>query len=392
MNKDIQNRKQKILLVIVIAVILVFVSLFLQSATATKYIEWISVESRLIRWVHSVERVLISDEEGPDGHFFIDVSYSKATAPVFYDQGRKMPKGTVSITDRASLIKLVKHLEGTGYQYLLLDIAFEVPSEYDSTLQSELHRIGKNIMARGLGPSVISGRNGSVGFTLVGGIAYKFSLQPGDSDNDKSLPLKMFEEIHGVEYERYSLFGKMGEELLLNTFVIDLPINKYNDQNTRGEVINLNTFLGWSKDEVKRNVKDKLVVVGDFNHDKFETALGEMPRAMVLLNTYLSLKNGKADLNLFFLIYLFICYLLLSMYLVFNGNDWLNQKGKKAIPKSRYIKLLGMLSLISILAYVIFGRLNTVLFISVGIYFTEKYLIPLIRTAFGLIVTSSKSS
>jgi hypothetical protein len=83
---------------------------------------------------------------------------------------------------------------------------------------------------------------------------------------------------------------------------------------------NLGELLVLSGDSSFYNkfLQNKFIVVGNFETDVHETPIGSVPGTLILLNTYLSLLNGKHQPGVWWFIVLFALLFVINTYIFFG--------------------------------------------------------------------------
>ncbi|MBK7432954.1 MAG: hypothetical protein IPI66_03000 [Chitinophagaceae bacterium] len=71
-------------------------------------------------------------------------------------------------------------------------------------------------------------------------------------------------------------------------------------------------------------LKDRFIVLGNYETDIHPTPIGKMPGVLILLNTYLSLFNGKHQPGILWFLCLFVIFYFINLYLFY---------GKVKVPK-----------------------------------------------------------
>ena len=237
----------------------------------------------LIKASSGVKNLLFqpSDTVDHDRFLFVNVAWQKKLAPYTDPQG--MPVGSVAITDRKDLAHFLRRLQAASqHTFLFIDISFETPSEDDSLLQAAFDDTQRYLVSyhkdeddRPIYPILDVPLGLSDMETEEGALLLKYHMVQGDSL--KTTPLKMYERIHGKAYhEGNYLYDFIGGTPVLNHFILDFRISSFHKQNYAylhlGEFLDLPDFL------IADMVKDKIVVVGDFeDKDMHKTIYGMLP-------------------------------------------------------------------------------------------------------------------
>jgi hypothetical protein len=126
-------------------------------------------------------------------------------------------------------------------------------------------------------------------------------------------------------------------------------------------VIEINDLLEIEIDSVfNEYLAGRYIVIGDFREKDFHsTPFGEMSGALILTNTFLTIKNGQDKLSFLFIVYLFIVFIILSLY-VFSIRT--RDKMKSKFTRIRRVNLprkfliyLAIFVTISIFSYSLFN-------------------------------------
>jgi len=235
------------------------------------------------------------------------------------------------ITDREKLASFFQLLNNHNkHKYLLADLVFDLPADNDSLLEKELPRLQKVIFPKHLGdsgllPSVFSVPSAIADYNTSNKKFSKFRLMYGDSL--KTLPVAIHEALEGVTYKvkRGSLYcnGKYN----LHTIPPRYFIRPYQLQTAKQyPYFNLGDLLVLANDSTfyDQFLEDRFIVLGNFDTDIHITPIGKMPGVLILLNTYLSLKDGRAQPSIAWFTMIFVIFFIINLYVFF---------GKKPEPK-----------------------------------------------------------
>lgn len=270
------------------------------------------------------EMILTRHYKAPYDFVFINVG--KDLALVKDDNG-----GDIVITDRAKLASFFKILaDRNEHRYLLADIFFDLPSDQDSLLASEIHRMKRAIFPMhlsdtGVLTSVFPVPAAVADYNTNAKSFSKFRLMYRDSL--KTLPVAIHEALQPVKYTSGSWGVFCNNKYCLQTIPPRYYIRMY--QLTQAKdypYFNLGDLLVLSNDSSFYNqfLKNRFIVLGNFETDIHSTPIGKMPGALILLNTYLSLLSGKQVPGPGWFIILFGLFFMVNLYLFF---------GKVKIPK-----------------------------------------------------------
>lgn len=280
-----------------------------------------------------------------------------------YDK-HNFPKGNVVITDRVKLIAFFKNIhELNSHKYLVCDILFENKSIYDDTLSSTIKRAKNIIIPRKKElnttlPQFRDINSGLVDIYTTRGLFYKYTLEDYFSKL-KSIPLKMYEDIHKTKNKSYYVFSWLNKNLVFNDFVPEYKISSYNTiAKNDVPIINLGDLVSLSKKNLEDYTKNKIIILGNYNSDMKGTIYGNMAGPLILLNSYLSIENKDNTIKFTLVVFLFFVFFIFS-YVAKSSQEKIENKilnipflGTTLLGTSYIIIML----LISLIIYFIFGN------------------------------------
>ncbi|WP_460218554.1 CHASE2 domain-containing protein [Psychroserpens sp. MEBiC05023] len=276
-----------------------------------------------------IKNTLFSDAMTTPSHdvLLVNTHYDNALTKN-YDQ-YTTEKGNLVIVDREKLIKLFTKLKASNsYNYIICDIVFEDSTAYDDDLAKILKTTERIVIPRknSLSTSLKPYRDinsGLVDAYTAGGVFYKYELYNRRLDF-KSMPLTIYEDLHKTTYTDYFFFGSLDGALVFNDFVPEHYINNYNVFETRtyplvnlGDLIKANTTFD-------SYVRDKLVVVGNFNTDTKGTLYGDIPGPLIVTNTYLNLEHGKHKITAGLMVCLLLIFAAFSFVILLPKTHFEN--------------------------------------------------------------------
>ena len=265
----------------------------------------------------------------------IDVHYEKIMRPELFPsisptdgETEKPTLGNVAVTDHSKLLKLLKYLQGKNYKYIILDIIFDdnIPQECDDSLRlliSQMPRLliptpeNENFKARS-----ISDKYGEVSYYKSN---HELTKYPYFLDGKKSLPLKMYEELHGhVVNEHSASFFKwyMDEGLCTSTIFLTYPfrppVSIIDQMTSRDFVINKLGLYLHEEDSSGLNleIENKYILIGDYISDIHHTFVGEMSGTAILFNAYIALVEGKHRISWPIMLVIFTLLTVLSYWIL----------------------------------------------------------------------------
>lgn len=273
-----------------------------------------------------IEYVLRCNKEIPydeDEVILINVGCDKAVAYRVED-GDTL--GMVDITDREKLIHLFRIAKEAHYKYLFADIRFpkEVQSEYDKELYDLMAQMPRFSISTHSDMTLADPRLAKVagyadyGTTLTAGFSRYQLLQ----HDQPSVALKMYQEMDGGSLKRHGLIYAEGWKLSFNCLFVPIPsdlITSFNSDNIESHMrLGSQLFCYETDDEIRNMMKDKIVIVGDFDNDVHATYAGDLPGAVLNFISYLQIKEGHHHFNLLLwlpigLFYAVVCFVLITL-------------------------------------------------------------------------------
>lgn len=248
-----------------------------------------AVDEEIMKKVNAASTRLFGNNANYD-HDFVFVNVSRdlklVSDPAEY--------GEIAITDRSKLAQFFKILADNGnkHHYVLCDIFPEYPDDDDSALLAETgsckkilfpyHLAGDSIMKPCVDvPSALSD------FITNTGDFSKFKLLYNDTI--KTTPVALLEEIDQKKYPRsYLDFKSVFPKYYIQSSQL-FETKKYPYYNL-GELL----MLSEADSFYNKFLENKFIVVGNYDTDVQNSAVGKIPGPLILLNTYLSIRNRGA--------------------------------------------------------------------------------------------------
>jgi hypothetical protein len=362
---------------------------------------WVApVEEDIVEVLTKIETFFFHPSKPPDKIVFINTAY--ATAITDYDDAGN--NGTVSITDRQKLAEFFSYLvqHNNQHQYVLCDVRFTDSSSSDSILKISMKGLNKYILPMHIDPhsdtpisSVIDGRFALADYITYGSTFSKMMLY--EKKHGASIPLKMLQDISTNTKPftfRYSRFGLInGWHSIPNSI---FPRFYYTNNDLAKHQLSLNAALNLiyrvndkeASDQLYNSMfKGSIIAIGNFNDDVQPTAIGFLPGTLLLVNSYLTLKHYDV-FSIWYLLFLFICFTLISYY-VFNHKQL--QARFAAGKKHRFVhycferdRLFLVLMLVSIIGDLCFSIRSTILLLTLYFLLLEhgKNIFRFIKTFF----------
>ncbi|UKJ08820.1 CHASE2 domain-containing protein [Solitalea lacus] len=314
-------------------------------------------EQLLVKWSSILKRVVFNIDEDPpkEDYLFINLAYEKALIP------REEGLGNEVITDRVKLAQFFEILKRNqkSVKFTVCDVFLKGKSESDSLLQSSISGI-KNIVF-----PTHHGEDGKpeeldlnvphaiADYRMASGGFLKFKLF--QDDNLSTIPVYLYEKTKGRKIDHQNGLYFDNGKLSLNSTIIDYQIRSH-ELFEQGEypVVNLSELLMLPEDVIVNEfLKNRIVLIGDFNNDVHETIFGSTPGTLILLNVYLTLKAGYHFVTYWWVVFMLMAYTIFSRLMLFPEND------SEKIKKINWIgPLLGSatyLSVLSVASYLMFN-------------------------------------
>ena len=264
----------------------------------------------------------------------IDVHYEKIMRPEYLHSisptdGETITSllGNVAVTDHSKLLKLLKFLQGKNYKYIILDIIFDdnIPQECDDSLRHLISQMPRlliptpeieNFKARS-----ISDKYGEVSYYQSN---HELTKYPYFLDGKKSLPLKMYEELHGHNVNEHSApFFKWytDDGVCTSTIFLTYPFRPpvpINDQMTSRDFVihKLGKYLEDSSGLDNLEIENKYILIGDYISDIHHTFVGDMSGTAILFNAYIALVEGRHRISWSIILLIFTLLTVLSYWIL----------------------------------------------------------------------------
>ena len=293
----------------------------------------------------SFDKILVDHYENP------------VNGPVF----KGVKRGQIAITDRRKLTTLFKNISvKANYDYLACNILFDHPSDYDASLLKALNALPKTVVAQGRKKqNLLPGFRELEHFGLdniytPSGAFSKYRLfEKENGIVQKSIPLKIYEELHGHEIQPYYFFSRFNNRYIFNDFTPGQEITKYDSL----KIVDLGDIVRFPKKYISTLTKDKIIILGDYyNNDKKTIYDQNTPAPLILANAYLSMEKGSQRLTLGLVITLALVFLFFS-YLVISKQSKVESKIFKwpiiggLIGGTTYAIVMGIISLFIFLVF-----------------------------------------
>ena len=281
-------------------------------------------EALLIKLSAVFNKLVLQNDPKPDPKRFVFINVGSDKALLKSEDGK-----TQAITNRKHLSQLFqvlnKHTE--SYQFVLCDVFFEEKSRDDQALKKEIEglnhvlvpvrieddKIKKPIFNVPYGTAVYS--------SSPEGEVYKYRLI--SKCGYKSLPLLMYEHLYQKKITKGFLLHRFEKKWSLNGLVLDLKIRNhdiiYGELYKRIQLFELLPLLEANeKTFFDLYLKDRIIVLGDFDNDKVQSSFGDLSGSLLLLNVFLMLEDGQNFFPNLLLITLILFYTICSYFLFYK--------------------------------------------------------------------------
>ena len=334
--------------------------------------------------------VLGIDQKPPKKDFlFVDVSRDKQLVDLLDNDG--IPVGNLAITDREKLAELLNILaqKPKNQQMILCDMMFDQKSPADSALETAMNKLPNLLLSYVFDgdkdslklPPFKKVKKGLANYETYNNTFLKFKLFYRDSL--PTVPIKMYEMLHQQKPRLGWMFNHLNDRMILNHFVTNLRIRNYDlfdiTPKKRYNWIGLGELLMFP-DDVLKICQDRIVVIGSFRaEDKHNTIYGDMAGPLILVNTYLALKNGDNVITLGWIIWLCVGFYGLSFFL-FWQVDFSKRKFQRLANRGQFKYVIRFLtyslglSTLSMVSFFSFGIHLNILWLSFWFYLLDSIL------------------
>lgn len=253
-------------------------------------------EAAKLQLFEKLKKVLITTEEQSecDSVLLINTYYDQALVMKNIVKNEvSLPEGQIPVVDRRKLFHCLNLLkERNDYKYIILDVFLgkNVAQTEDSSLYRLIAEMPRTIIAQPpynepLATPYLEKKSGSVQYSLAfwnsGFVKY-----PYFTENKKSVPLRMYEDMTGRTITKKGFF--YWDEGLARSSVI-LTYYPGFDAWTK-----LGGFSDYTIDDAfeKKGTAGKYILIGDFVEDLHSTFQGEQPGTLINFYAYLTLLHG----------------------------------------------------------------------------------------------------
>lgn len=323
-----------------------------------------ALDEGLLGQIAKLERQLLNTRPPGNMRFiFVNVSYDIKLA-VNPEGG----VGSISITDRETLARFFKLLadKGNRHQFVLSDIFLEYPEDEDSTLLVQAGRC-KNLL---FPYHLISGKKQEpcipVNTALSDFETYTGNFSKFRLIYDDSMVTTPVAILNKLDHKRYPNTWLDFKSILPRYYINPSELGDA----TKYPVYNLGELLMIAEDDsvYHQFLEDRFIVLGNFETDLHNSPVGRIPGPLILLNTYLTINNGRS-VSWWWAIF---------MTIGLTGVSYLLFFGKLKPPESRKYPWLDLLYKIFINKYFSFSGLFLLLVLLSSILFSVRPNISLV--------------
>lgn len=296
---------------------------------------------------------------------FVNCSYDKMLIPYADDFGA----GNKAVCDREKLREFFNIINQAPQKpkMIVVDIYFDHPSEYDSSLYTELLKLPKAIFSTFVEGEAINKPFANLNYAIAEyesttGEFLKYDLLFADTLH--TVPTAMYAMQSGDNF--YTSWGRVRSKkgTWMNSFIVDMAFRKIQfEVEGPDHIINWNlseALRYFSEEEIHEYIQDKIIIIGDiYDYDMHDTLLGEQPGPIILANTYLAIMRGVPLHHFFHTFLLFSIYFLASIYILKRKSHRKNIFSRRILRSRagrtflRYFSYILIFSLMAVLLYVI---------------------------------------
>ena len=282
---------------------------------------------------------LADDTENEEDVYFVNVGYDKELANYKITETES---GKVAITDREKLLKFLAIAEKAKYKYLFLDIRFEkdIITKWDKQLFEQIRRMKNILYACHVDEKGEISKNvfltdsnhipkyafNDYWITIFN---FNFTRYQYIQDSRKSVALRMYEDMSGKKMTKKEFLYFNDGALCKNCPFIPIKkgINGHEGDGSSSSYLDMGSFLLSMPEEIIiEDMKDKIVVVGDFQNDLHDTYMGSLPGPFLTYLAYKYIDEGKNKVSVPLLLVLTLVFFVLVMLKInYEPMPWLNR-------------------------------------------------------------------
>jgi hypothetical protein len=283
----------------------------------------------------------------------------------------------IVITDRQKLARLFHILNEhpLEYKYILCDIQFSDASPQDTMLKPEIEKAIRCIASSSmqdhhLTQPIFNLKNGCTSYPVADDDVL-VKVPVFIEDTIKSLPVAMYEELTKHQFIRRGKFPFLDGKPAFGSIIPEMYYRPHDIEmhdTSSPYLLNLWQVL-IDPNAFEHLLKNKYIIIGDFKADAHNTYYGNIPGPLILFNTFLTLKERSDTISLWWVLFLFVVYSMISYRVVFRNHN--REIVNKVFGKNRlfgryiakFISYLGIFICISLVSYFIFKRFVSVFYI-----------------------------
>lgn len=310
--------------------------------------------------------------------------------------------GSVVVADRYKLYQLIQLINKVKQhpKFILLNVQFayayqnssdsirKIPGascktsdfpdpNIDKLLQNEIEHSGKRLMMIAtsengeLKKPIYSGPYGISHFETYGKSVNKVELD-FPKLNSYSVSCLLNQKLDNGVYQNRKFFTTCNGRLCFNYIWPDYFYYLTDSLTTAKQNVYYPSITGALADfRTLKNIdwffKGKVIIIGNFNVT-MDTPAGKMPGTVAMIDTYLTLLNGKHLVSIYWLVFLFAVFSCLSFVAIFSEMPLLTFNFESAIAEKvndffkKYLSYLGALFVVSLLSVFLFNMSISLVF------------------------------
>ena len=386
------NQKKNLLISFGLALIITILCYFLNNCP---YPYWDSLNK--LSWLEYFLSNTVPEKNDRSDAFFINVSYDRQVVDYTYSNGNL--QGSIDITNRETLLNFLKKAEkANSYKYIFLDIRFEkgIETPTDSALFAQIGKMrdisySSHSDLQNNDKAILSKAAINDYFTTL--TSSSFTRYQFVQNGQPSVPLRIFmavDSIHNKTIKQWGPFFYSDGKLCQNSPFMRIPEDFWvgHEEDGHQNYYDLGPLLltTYEDKDWEIEMKDKIVIVGNFVDDLHDTYGGFQPGSYLIYLAYKELCNGKqfvswGFMGLMLIIYIFILFFILNRKTVWGFIPIIRKiENKSALFVMNLIGYSTVLSLLTIVLYMFFNTTYNIFFPSlvfsiVSLYMSYKYFV-----------------
>ena len=224
-----------------------------------------------------------------DSVLCVNVAFDKQLADAYSEAGFKV--GQSDVTDRSKLLRFLRIAGQADYRYIFLDVRF--PEGLKTENDEELFSLIKGM------PRLVLSNHSSYG---------GYSIADSSLLSKSALADYRMTAFTGFTRYQYLQHGQMEQERA--DFTLRYPYLGAH-------------YLDWNTDEeLVRSLKDKIILIGDFDEDLHQTYVGDVPGAMLSFLGWWELHTSRHIVPLWLILTLLVLYSIIVFLLLTPHRNW----------------------------------------------------------------------